>query len=65
VEKPRFVCPECGSSCGWYDYVGSESFARKRSDPNFHSVVRKPYLESGVPAWVAKEFGVSKWSDDF
>jgi hypothetical protein len=55
-EKPRYHCPQCGSDCGFLEYVGSRRPAIDKGDPKFKPQSFEPFLEDGKPAWVVREF---------
>ena len=55
-ETPRFHCPQCGSDCGFLDYVGSRNLVIDKRDPNFKNQSFEPLLEDSKPAWVVREF---------
>ncbi len=59
-DKPRMLCPECGSQCGAIEYVGSKRlFVIPRFVPTFKGQFMQPYLVDGVSAWRVREFGDS------
>jgi hypothetical protein len=55
-EKPRFRCPQCGSDCGFLEYVGPKRPVIDKSDPKFKRQSYEPFLEGGKPAWIVGEF---------
>jgi hypothetical protein len=56
VEKPKLLCPLCGSQCGFIEYTGSKRFVTDKNSPDFVSKSFEDYFEHGVPAWQVKEF---------
>jgi len=55
-EKPRLVCPLCGSQCGFLDYVGSKPLVIDKKSRDFKRELFESFLQDGQPAWVVREF---------
>ena len=55
-EKPRLLCPLCGSQCGFLDYVGSKPLVIDKESRDFKRELFESFLQDGQPAWVVREF---------